>query len=104
MVIKRTNQKGIIPIASILYLIFGFIVGVILVRIIFLLLGANPSSGFVSWIYSVSQPLVAPFAGIFNTPTLLDGQGVATLDVAGLVAVVVYGIVGALLGGLSNRR
>jgi len=101
MVIKRTNQKGIIPIASILYLIFGFIVGVILLRIVFLLLGANPGSGFVSWIYSVSQPLVAPFAGIFNTP---NAQGVATLDVAGLVAVIVYGIIGALLGGLSNRR
>jgi uncharacterized protein YggT (Ycf19 family) len=75
-----------------------------LLRILFLLLGANPGSEFVSWIYSVSQPLVNPFEGIFNTPELASTQGTMTLDVAALVAVAVYGIIGSLLGNLGRGR
>ena len=50
-------------IARILYIIIGIIEAIIGLRFVFLLIGANPSSQFVSWIYSWSNPFVAPFAG-----------------------------------------
>ena len=46
--------------APIISFIFGAIEAVLGLRFIFLLLGANSATQFVSWIYSVSSPLVTP--------------------------------------------
>lgn len=72
----------------------GFVVGVvdILVAARFLgkLLGASGQSAFVSFIYSVSGPLVAPFQGIFGN----GGSKANSFETADLVAIVVYAVVG----------
>ena len=74
--------------------VVGFIAGVvdILVAARFLgkLFGASTRSEFVSFIYSVSGPLVAPFQGIFGN----GGTGANSFETADLVAIVVYAVVG----------
>ena len=74
--------------------VVGFIVGVIdiLIAARFLgkLLGASGSSAFVSFIYSVSGPLVAPFTGIFGN----GGSKANSFETADLVAIVVYAVIG----------
>ena len=74
--------------------VIGFIVGVVDVLIIarFLgkLLGASASSSFVSFIYSVSGVLVAPFQGIFGN----GGSKANSFETADLVAIVVYAVIG----------
>jgi uncharacterized protein YggT (Ycf19 family) len=85
-------------ITTIIYLLFGIAEFLIGFRFLFELLGANPNSAVVTWIYNWSQPLVAPFAGIFGQHTA--GQGVAAqsvFDWTALIALVVYGVVGTLL-------
>ena len=62
---------------SIIYALVGFIMIVLLFRLVFRLFGANPGNAFVSWIYSLSAPLTAPFAGIFGQPPIVEGAEVA---------------------------
>lgn len=70
------------------YLIFGVGIALIAIRFVLLLLGANPNAGFTDFVYSVTNPLVAPFEGIFGAPSLDTG----VVDPASLVAIVVYSL------------
>ena len=74
--------------------VVGFLVGVvdILIAARFLgkLLGASAQSAFVSFINTVSGPLVAPFQGIFGN----GGSKTNSFETADLVAIVVYAVIG----------
>lgn len=93
--------------AGIVYAIAGFIEALIGLRFILRLVGANPASGFVDWIYDWSTPFVTPFAGIFGQDAAVAGEGVVTqsvLDWTALIALVVYGLVGGLLARAFGGR
>jgi hypothetical protein len=90
----------------VVYFIIGFIELLLGLRFVFLLLGANPTSTFVSWVYSWSNIFTTPFAGIFGQAATTAGPGVITqsvFDWTTLIALVVYGLIGALIGGLFSR-
>jgi hypothetical protein len=74
--------------------IVGFVVGVvdILVAARFLgkFLGASTQSAFVSFINTVSGPLVAPFQGIFGNA----GSKANSFETADLVAIAAYAVIG----------
>ena len=92
--------------AAIVYLAFGFIELLIGLRFVFLLIGANTTSPFVSWIYSWSAPFVAPFAGIFGQHITIAGPGVVApsiFDWTALIALVIYAIVGGILARVLAR-
>lgn len=63
-------------------------------RLLLRLFGANPDAGFVAWIYKTSEPLLAPFLGMFPSP-VIDGQFV--LEFNTLIAMIVYALAGYLL-------
>jgi hypothetical protein len=73
--------------------IVGFIVGavdvLIAARFLGKLFGASSGSAFVSAVYSVSAPIVAPFTGIFGD----TGNKTNTFETASLVAIVVYAVI-----------
>ena len=73
--------------------IVGFLVGVvdifIAARFLGKLLGASAQSAFVSFIYTVSGPLVAPFQGIFGN----GGSKANSFETADLVAIVAYAVI-----------
>jgi uncharacterized protein YggT (Ycf19 family) len=75
--------------AQIVYLILGLGEALMIARVALKLLAANANVGFVRFIYGVSAPLVAPFQGIFATPT---SQG-NVLELSSLVAIVVYAVI-----------
>lgn len=94
-------------IGALLYTIGAIIEGIIGLRFLFKLLGANPNSGFVSWIYSWSSPFVAPFNGIFgqnNTTTVTGTAVTGVFDWAALIAFIVVGIIVAIISGAIIRR
>lgn len=77
--------------------VFGLIELLIGLRIIFLLLGANPNTPFISWIYDVTTTLLTPFQGIFPSPVFNGGF---VLDISALVAMLVYALINYLISEL----
>jgi hypothetical protein len=73
-------------------------------RFVFQLLGANGSSPFVAWIYNMSTPLVAPFAGIFGQTTNPTAGAISgsVFEPATLVALIVYGLIAGLIVRLAS--
>jgi uncharacterized protein YggT (Ycf19 family) len=84
---------------GIISLIFGAIDLVIGLRFIFQLIGANVSSNFVSWIYNVSSPLVAPFTGIFGdiSKPIVGTIPHSVFEPATLIALIIYGLIGGFI-------
>lgn len=74
--------------------IFGIIELIIASRIIFRLLGANPSTPFVVWTYQISGSLIYPFHGIFPSPVLSSGY---ILEIPAIVALLVYAVIAYLI-------
>jgi len=74
--------------------IVGFVAGaidiLIAARFLGKLLGASAQSAFVSFINTVSGPLVAPFQGIFGN----GGSKTNSFETADLVAIAAYAVIG----------
>lgn len=71
----------------------GFIEVLLAFRFVLKLFGANPGTGFVSFVYSVSGFFTAPFRGIFSSPTTQGDVTTAVFEWSTLVAMAVYGVV-----------
>lgn len=84
-----TKKKAIFRIYQIIWYILGVMETLLIARFVLKVLAANPTSGFVSFIYSLSAPLASPFRGIFPTPQV-EGS---VFEWFTLIACVVYAIV-----------
>lgn len=59
--------------------------------------GANSGADFSRFIYAISTPLVAPFAGLFGNPQSSGG----VLELHSIVALIVYALLAWLLTRLA---
>jgi hypothetical protein len=75
--------------SRVVWYIAGFIIILLVLRVVLYLLGANQGSGFVDFLYAISGVFAAPFYGIFQQPA----YGSSVLDSASLVAIVVYALI-----------
>lgn len=85
--INQNNNSVTSTMAHLIWLIAMIIVVLLGIRFFFVLFGANPANGFVNFIYSVSYPFARPFFGIFAYKI---HYGVARVEVASLIAIVIY--------------
>ena len=88
--------------------VIGLVELLLVFRFMLKLFAANPQASFVSWIYEMTEPLLAPFLLAFPTPSV---QGGYTLEFTTLFALFVYAFVGYLLqellliiGSRSSRK
>ena len=82
-----TRSVLVSRITQLLWLATAIIVGLITLRFVLLLLGANPTNEFVEVILSITDVFVSPFNGIISTPAL---EGGSVFDTASLFAAVIY--------------
>ena len=75
------------------YFVFGLIEILLGFRFVLKLLGANPATGFVDFIYNLSAVFVAPFAGMFNTSLAEGDVTTSVFEPATLVALIVYAVI-----------
>ncbi|HET6746810.1 MAG TPA: hypothetical protein VFH06_01750 [Candidatus Saccharimonadales bacterium] len=101
---KTTTTPGAIIFRRVVWYITGIIIALLALRLVLLLLAANDTAAFVSFVYSLSGIFAAPFFGIFNyQPT----YGQFTFEVSTVVAIVVYALIGwgiAKLATLSRPQ
>lgn len=83
--VVRTFNPSWRPV-QLVYLIFGIIEGLLLIRLVLKLLGANPHAAFASWDYNVTNIFMGPFKNLL--PTIGNEQ--SQLEISVVVAVLVY--------------
>ena len=92
-------QKGI-------YLLFGILEGLLGIRFVLGLLGANPAAGFAQFTYGITGPFIAPFEGLFGRPrfegSVFEFNSLAAILVYALIAWVLVKIVWLMMG--DSRR
>lgn len=84
------NQVTIWTFNRFIYYLVGVIETLLVFRFTLKILGANPGSPFVSFIYSVSGALTAPFRGIFRTAVNEGIETVSVFEPSTVFAVLVY--------------
>lgn len=88
------KKKVIFRAYQIIWYILGVVEILLAFRIILKALGANPGSGFVSFIYGVSDAFALPFAGILGvTVTSANVVEWSTFVAMIVYAVVAFGII-----------
>jgi YGGT family. len=76
--------------------IFVVLQALIVLRLVLLVLVANPGNDIVAFILSVADPFVEPFRGMFALDRVRADQG-SVLDVAALVALIGWTLIEALV-------
>lgn len=103
-----TTTQEVSPVfrlAQFVYVVFGIGISLIIIRVILKALAANPDAGFTSFLYSVTNPLVAPFQGIFATPQAGTGS---VFELSSIIAIIVYALIAwalvRLIALMGRRR
>ena len=78
--------------SRVIALVFTVLEVLLLVRFTLKLLGANADQPLVSAIYGITEPLVAPFRGMFAQPA-----GTPVVEIATLLSIVFFVLVAALI-------
>ena len=100
----RTTEREVVPAgpsgastaARLVTFLFGILQVALILRIILLLLVANPGNDVVSLILGITDPFVEPFRGMFSLDRVTADQG-SVLDIAAIVALIGWTLVELLV-------
>ena len=76
-----------------IWLLFGILEALIVLRIGLKLIGANPDSPIVALIYGFTGLFLIPFVGLIESPTV----GSMVLEISSLFAIAVYALIAVAL-------
>lgn len=82
---------------QVIYLLFGILEALLAIRFVLRLLGANPASGFATFVYGITEPFMRPFVNLFGQPAV----GGSVLEWNALVAIVVYALIAWVLAKIA---
>jgi YGGT family len=86
--------------------LFGILELLLVVRILLLALGANTGNALVDGIYTITDPFVLPFVGVFSI-NHVHPVGQSVIDVAAIVAMVGWAILALIIDAIlrvADRR
>ncbi|MCB8988022.1 MAG: YggT family protein [Ardenticatenaceae bacterium] len=84
----RVNNYALRKINQIIWLVAVVLELLILFRVFLKLIAANPQSGFANFVYAITAPFLAPFAGLTSTPSASG----SVLEISSLIAMVAYAL------------
>ncbi len=82
------RRRRLVKWSQVITLIFAILEMAIAFRVLLKLIAANPASPFAHFMYQMTGPFLAPFAGLTAMPSA-DG---AVLEIPALIAMLVYGV------------
>ena len=91
-IIRRTDDDSFTA-KRIVYYVLGTLEVLLAFRLIFKLLGANPNSGFVSFIYTITEVFLGPFTAIFRSGVTEGIETKAVLEPGTIIAMIVYALI-----------
>ncbi len=90
-VIERPGQErreAAYLISQLIWLAFGILEGLIVLRIGLKLIAANPANPFASLVFGISDVFLWPFFGLTGTPA----YGGYVLEISSIIALIVYAL------------
>ena len=90
------GPEGLSVVGRFVAFIFGVLQALLVLRLVLLLLVANPGNDVVAFILSVTDPFVEPFRGMFALDRIGANHG-SVLDVAAIVALVAWTLIEGLV-------
>jgi uncharacterized protein YggT (Ycf19 family) len=91
------RRIAVIRVVQLIWLVFGVLDVLLLFRFALKLLKANPNNMFADLVYNLTELFLKPFLGLIASPTF---EGGVDLEVAALVAVVVYSLLAWVMARL----
>ncbi|KUK72013.1 MAG: Uncharacterized protein XD91_1590 [Clostridiales bacterium 38_11] len=91
--IINSPEKKAFTSGRMVYYVLGVLESLLVFRLVFRLLGANPESGFVSFIYSITKIFLVPFEAIFRSATTNGIETSAVLEPGTIIAMIVYALI-----------
>jgi len=95
-VVENVNleyRESVYKVSQIVWLLFGGLEALIGIRVILLLIGANPANGFTAFVYQLTQLFLWPFQNLIANPTFQN----MTLEVTSIIAMIVYALLGWII-------
>jgi hypothetical protein len=89
----KKNTKVSFTANRVINYILGLLEILLAFRLIFKILGANAGSGFVSFIYSITQIFLTPFTAIFRPAVAQGIETKAVLEPSTIIAMIVYALI-----------
>ena len=92
-VVQNVNleyREAIHKVTQFIWLLFGGLEALIGMRVILLLIGANPANPFTAFVYQLSELFLWPFRNIVANPAFQN----YVLEITSLIAMIVYALIG----------
>ena len=93
---RAAGPSGATVVSRFVKFLFGVLQVALILRIILLLLVANPGNDVVQLILNITDPFVEPFRGMFQLDRVTADQG-SMLDIAAIVALIGWTLVELLV-------
>lgn len=92
-VVQNVNleyREAIYKVTQFIWLLFGCLEALIGIRVILMLIGANPANPFTALVYQLSELFLWPFRNIVANPGFQN----YILEITSLIAMIVYALIG----------
>jgi uncharacterized protein YggT (Ycf19 family) len=92
-VVQNVNleyREAIYKVTQFVWLLFGGLEALLGIRVILMLIGANPATPFTAFVYQLSELSLWPFRNIVANPAF----GNSVLEITSLIAMIVYPLIG----------
>lgn len=91
--VKTVSKQNyaVIKLVQVIEYVAGLFIVLLIIRFVLALLGANLANQFASFIYNVTDPMVAPFRGLLQVSQFQ--AGVSRLEIETILTIVVYALV-----------
>ena len=88
---RASSTSGVVVAQRVIWYVAGVIIVLLALRVVLLLLAANQGSGFVDFVYSLSNFFAMPFYGIFSYEPSY-GKSVV-FEISSVVAIAIYALI-----------
>lgn len=92
-VVQNVNleyREAIYKVTQFIWLLFGGLEALLGIRVILMLIGANPGTPFTAFVYQLSELFLWPFRNIVANPAF----GTSVLEITTFIAMIVYPLIG----------
>lgn len=86
-------RRFLLKISQFIWLLVGILEGSILLRIVLKIIGANPNNTFTDFVYTFTDPFLAPFATIQSSAS---AEGLV-LEIQAIIALLVYALISVVI-------